>query len=794
MYVPATEKAYEVFFGGRYQEYWTEDYHLSVRYEGRRSVQAVRSDGRWKVGGGDALIKAELESPDCPSLTMQYFQAAAETAAAVERCQALGAHPERMREYARFGANPLAAPELMRRLMDDCDWPIDRAFQAAAVCCEDLRASGVDAEAVRPLQPRTAHLVGLLRGCSRDTLVARHDCSQVEYRSPVGAVPEGAEIRLALHIPAGHAEQAVLVLYGDVLREEYPMTREEEGFQYTLRAPEMAAALWYCFRLETDDGVCWLCPDESGYRGRLYDHEAPGYRLTVYRKEFETPAWFRRSVLYQIFPDRFAFSDDDTAARGIAYHQSLGQTPELHQSLTEPVRFQARPFEKEYSPDDFYGGTLKGIQEKLPYLKELGVTCLYLNPIVEARSNHRYDTANYLRVDPVLGSNEDFTRLCTEAQRVGIRILLDGVFSHTGADSVYFNRWGHYPDKGACQGQDSPYFNWFDFRSFPDDYRCWWGFRDLPEVNEENDDWQRFIIRDEDSVVRTWLRRGAAGWRLDVADELPDEVLALIRQAAKEEKPDALILGEVWEDAVIKESYGSRRRYALGDSLDTVMNYPLRTAVLRFMRGHTDAYALRDFLMSQQLNYPKPLYYSLMNLLGSHDVERLRTALASDVEIGELRREEQMHLYFSPEALDRATRLEMLCAVIQFALPGVPSIYYGDEQGMCGIRDPFNRTPFKEGNPRLKEYYAALANMRNCAAALATGNVSFQADGEDVLLILRYIRGRKDVFGLPAEDGAFLAVVNRGSTPADYMADCSEAGLGLVQGRIDACSAEIVVL
>ena len=370
------------------------------------------------------------------------------------------------------------------------------------------------------------------------------------------------------------------------------------------------------------------------------------WQLSVIPADFTVPEAFRGRVMYQIFPDRFAFSNDGTAERGVAYHTALGQTPELHRSLEEPVRWQPRPFEQNYIPDDFYGGTLRGIEQKLPYLKELGISCLYLNPIVEARSNHRYDTSDYMRVDPILGTNEDFTHLCEMARQMGIRIMLDGVFSHTGADSIYFNRYNHYPVKGACQGADSPYYGWYEFRSFPNDYRSWWGFAELPEVEETNPGWQEMIVTGQDSAVRTWLRRGASGWRLDVADELPDAVLALIRRAAREEKPDAPILGEVWEDPVLKESYGSRRDYALGNSLDSVMNYPFRTAVLRFAHRWIDAYALRDFLRGQQMNYPKPLYYSLMNLLGSHDVDRLRSALAADVVIRDLKREEQLLLSF----------------------------------------------------------------------------------------------------------------------------------------------------
>jgi glycosidase len=419
---------------------------------------------------------------------------------------------------------------------------------------------------------------------------------------------------------------------------------------------------------------------------------------------------------------------------------------------------------------------------------------LYLNPIVEARSNHRYDTSDYLRVDPILGSNADLVRLCEAGKRLGIRVMLDGVFSHTGADSRYFNRYGSYPDRGAFQGKDSPYYPWYDFRSFPQEYRCWWGFKDLPEVDECNAVWQNFVVTGRDSVVRTWLRRGASGWRLDVADELPDEVLALIRKAAKAEKPDAVILGEVWEDAVIKESYGGRRHYALGESLDSVMNYPFRSVVLRFAHGWLDAYKLRDFLIGQQMNYPKPLYYSLMNLLGSHDVERLRSALASDRVIKDYSREEQKQMHFSHEALEHAVVLEKLCSAIQFAIPGVPSIYYGDEQGMQGVGDPFNRGPFREERQDLHDWYAELAKRRNDSVALSTGEARFFAASADVLLILRYTRGRKDAFGHTADNRAWLIAVNRGKEPMRFTLDCRMADRGLYHGQIAAETAEFIEL
>ena len=788
------ENLYQVFFGGSYRECWDDDFSLSIAYEGRRMVYARKKNELWVPADGDAELCELLRSPDCPALTRQYFQAAASISAAAELCVRRGLPLDRIWEFYHEKGNPLAAPELMRLLMDDGRLPLNEAYQVTARCCENLACYGAEVGQVYPLQPRTAHVISLLRGCRASVLAVEHDVTDPVFRNPTGAVPEGTRVQFSLRKLGGRAEKATLILTGDTLYRQYPMAELGDYFTVGIRLPEEACALWYYFQVETANGSHWFCADESGLRGKLYGYEAEGFRLTVYKKDFETPAWFRRRVMYQIFPDRFAFSRDGTAEKGIAYHIGLGQTPELHKSLDEPVRHAPRPFEHDYSPDDFYGGTLKGIEEKLPYLHELGVGVIYLNPIVEARSNHRYDTSDYRNVDPILGTNEDLSRLCQKAEELDIRVVLDGVFSHTGADSLYFNRFGSYPGKGAWQGKDSPFFTWYDFRSFPGEYRCWWGFKDLPEVDETNPKWQNYVITGRDSVVKTWLRRGASGWRLDVADELPDEVLALIRKAAKAEKPEALVLGEVWEDAVIKESYGGRRNYALGYSLDSVMNYPLRKAVLRFAHGWLDAYTLRDFLTSQQTNYPPPMYYSLMNLLGSHDVERLRSALAADFVIKDLSRAEQLALRFSEEKLERALVLEKLCSTIQFAIPGVPSIYYGDEQGMCGVGDPFNRLPFREDRRDLHDWYAELAARRNSSAALSTGRARFLAASGDVLLILRWIDDGKDVFGLPAENAAWLVAVNRGTKTVDFSVDCSAAGYGLCHGSVEAESAKFIEL
>ena len=790
----AGKKKYKIYFGGSYEEHWSEDYTLFVSYKNRRFVEACLIDGRWEAVGGDEALCALLSSADCPEATRRYFNAAAGAYSAAQDC--LGGNLGLDRLYECFSAQGerFVAPELLRLLMDDCGFKLEDAYTVTARCCGSCTLTDEDAALLRPLQPRTASLIPVFNDAARRIPLIEHDGRREEYRNPPRAARCADELRFAFRLIRGSVRKAELILTGDGSRREYPMEQDGDVFSVKLTAPEKPAPLWYIFRLDTPSGDYYAGPDSSGFSCTVRPREWPGFRLTVYLRDFETPAWFRRSVMYQIFPDRFAFSQDGTAEKGIAYHKALGQTPELHKSLDEPVRWQPRSFELSYSPDDFYGGTFKGIEEKLPYLKELGISCIYLNPIVEARSNHRYDTANYLNADPILGTNGDFVRLCNKAQALGIRIMLDGVFSHTGADSVYFNRYGNYPGQGACQSKTSQYYDWYEFKSFPKKYRCWWGFEDLPEVDELNPRWQEFVVTGRDSVVKTWLRRGAAGWRLDVADELPDKALSLIRKAAKEEKPDAPILGEVWEDAVLKEGFGGRRNYALGYSLDSVMNYPFRTAVLDFCHRRISAYGLRDFLVGQQMNYPKPMYYALMNLIGSHDMERVRSALATDITIKNYSREDQVAMKFSAESLDRAVTLEKLCAAIQFAIPGVPSVYYGDEQGMCGVNDPFNRMPFKEGDRELHDCYVNLSAQRNASPILSTGEAEFAAVSQDVLTVLRYVNRGEDAFGLPCENGAYLLAVNRGEEAAEVEADCSAAGKGLVKLTVPPLSAKMFKL
>ena len=407
------------------------------------------------------------------------------------------------------------------------------------------------------------------------------DSRDERFRLPFGAVKEGTAVLFRICLPRSlGCTGSRLTIRGDSLMERRDgmfwagMEGEDAEWWDCHYAPDRPDVYWYRFELDTAAGKRYLCREADG-TASLRDKPGAMWQLTCYAADFVTPDWPAGGVMYQIFPDRFFSSGVDKT--GVPEDRVLrgdwGGQPQWRPDAAGEIR-----------NNDYFGGDLKGIEQRLDRLCELGVTCLYLNPIFEAHSNHRYDTADYSRIDPLLGDEEDFRSLADTAARLGIRILLDGVFSHTGADSVYFNRECRYPSEGAYQSPSSPYAGWYQFRRWPQEYAGWWGFVTLPEVDELNPGFMAFI-NGEDGIVRRWLRAGASGWRLDVADELPDGFLDRLRQAVKAEKPDALVLGEVWEDASNKQSYGHRRRYLLGSQLDSVMNYPFRDAVLGFLTG-----------------------------------------------------------------------------------------------------------------------------------------------------------------------------------------------------------------
>ena len=545
------------------------------------------------------------------------------------------------------------------------------------------------------------------------------------YKTPFGAVAAGTEVVLRLTTPQelGYVDPH-LVLTKD--REDPVHYRMEfEGqtpgvnhFLVKVR-PTTTGLYFYYFDLYTDFRKVIRGPHGEGKMSWVLGRQ---WQLTVYEPDFKTPDWIEDGTMYQIFPDRFC--------EGVP-HKPMGFADRIYRENKqgEPY-FWPNEQEDGYLNRDYFGGDFEGIRQKLPYLANLGVTCIYLNPIFEAHSNHRYNTADYLVPDPLLGTVEDFTRLCTEAKEKGIRIILDGVFSHTGSDSRYFNREGRYGPGGAYRDRNSPYRSWYDFDSgYPCGYRSWWGFESLPEVQEEDPSYQNFICG-ENGVIDTWIKRGASGFRLDVADELPDDFIELIRKAVKAHGEDKLLIGEVWEDATTKEAFGHRRTYLRGHGLDTTMNYPFRNLTIDFLHG-ADAADVAEGLMDIVENYPKPAVDCLMNFLSTHDTERAMTAISGEPANGRDRYWQSGRRI--PKALyDDAVRRLLLGYAMIFTLPGVPCIYYGDEIAMQGYRDPFNRAYYDWDSTenRIKPLLRQLAKLRKECDAFWEGDFRVtRADG-----------------------------------------------------------------
>ena len=544
-------------------------------------------------------------------------------------------------------------------------------------------------------------------------------------KKPYGAVPCGSDVVFHVRpLTRDGYSRCVLVARREFSGEEIQMELlpeavdgERTRFTGVLTAPSEPELLWYHFRLIRSDGSTALL-DQSGWQET---GEIQSWQLTVYEKT-ATPLWFGGGVVYQIFPDRFCRLSlpDPTGLVGNRW---------VHENWNDQPVWAPDP-DGEVRNRDFFGGSLNGITAKLDDLAALGVTVLYLNPIFESASNHRYNTADYLRIDPMLGTEEDFRRLCREAKQRGIRVILDGVFNHTGSQSRYFNADGFYPGVGAAQSTDSPYFNWFSFHPWPTDYDAWWGIMTLPAVQENESDYRDFIIRGQDSVVRHWLRAGASGWRLDVADELPDDFIAEIRTAMEETAPDSFLLGEVWEDATTKVAYGVRRTYLLGKGLDGVMNYPFRTAILDFLRGGS-ALAAAEQITAICEHYPAPALHAAMNHLGTHDTERILTALEDEPSAGRDRYWQSGRRLPRPK-YDHGIRLVRLAYALLFTLPGVPCVYYGDEIGMQGYRDPFNRAYYDWDSTenRIKPLLRQLAKLRKECDAFWEGEFRVtRADG-----------------------------------------------------------------
>lgn len=539
-----------------------------------------------------------------------------------------------------------------------------------------------------------------------------------QFRCPQGAIALGNSVTLRIFVSKALSAYGVTVRLWVNDEEKLLAMSHTNTFDHTPYGDfleeysvnvscETLGLMWYHFIIYTPAKPLYCLNNQEMLGGvgeiKEYHDTTKSFQITVIKNDYKTPDWAKGAIMYQIFPDRFNKKDSSGDLTGKFFHENWQDEP-LYK-IDEKLGY--------YPANDFFGGNFKGIEEKLDYLKSLNVDVLYLNPVFKSYSNHRYDTGDYETFDPVLGTEADFLSLCKKAKEKGIRIILDGVFSHTGSDSRYFNRENTYPEIGAYQSENSPYYDWYDFEKFPDKYDCWWGVWSLPCVKEMTPSYVNYILTSENSIVKRYIKAGIAGWRLDVADELPDEFLKILREEVKKTDENALILGEVWEDASNKVSYNTQREFLWGEELDSVMNYPLKDAVVDYL---TDKISGKDFcnkILSLRENYPEEAFYCLMNFLSTHDSERILTRLITSAE--NMTREEQALYQPEENQLIIAKALSKLAALIIFALPGMPSIYYGDEAGLQGLKDPFNRKTYPWGNEdsELLNWYKTVTSMRD---------------------------------------------------------------------------------
>jgi 4-alpha-glucanotransferase len=373
-----------------------------------------------------------------------------------------------------------------------------------------------------------------------------HNSYKQEYRDPFGACPAAGKARIAIESRGDQPREVLLRVWHNEEEVILMQPRPEAGrtlWQAEIALPAKPCLLWYYFIIRLSDGYTLYYGNNSeqlGGQGKIYVEAPPAYQLTVY-KAGKMPAWLYGGMIYQIFPDRF-FNP---------YNEALAKKPDslLHDDWYRRPLYARDRATGEILAYDFFGGNLDGVTAKLDYLEDFGVRLIYLNPIFLSVSNHRFDTADYERIDPLLGDEAAFRRLCREAAARGIRIMLDGVFSHTGSDSRYFNKEGSYKELGAFQSKFSPFYSWYRFVNYPHEYESWWGIGNLPNVDELNPDYLYYIIEAKKSIAARWLKAGASGWRLDVADELPTEFIRLLRSRMKRDDPESFLLGEVWEDA-----------------------------------------------------------------------------------------------------------------------------------------------------------------------------------------------------------------------------------------------------
>ena len=538
------------------------------------------------------------------------------------------------------------------------------------------------------------------------------------YKSVTGAIRENDAVIFRVKSQGNYC--CLVVRRDDNDKMEYfSMSKSGDFFEVSVKLG--VGLYWYCFDLG-DGNFIGVNDDLEGVLTTNPNY----FQLTVNSENYTTPNWIKGGLIYQIFPDRFCRGKSEKSIeKGKVLHKSWGEIPVYLPNENGKI-----------INNDFFGGDFSGIISKLDYLKSLSVSVIYLNPIFKSYSNHRYDTGDYMQFDPLLGTEEDFKNLISEANKRGIKIILDGVFNHTGDDSIYFNKYGNYDSIGAYQSEDSKYRKWFKFTPDGSTYESWWGILTLPALDKDNDEYIDFITG-SDGVIERYMKMGIGGFRLDVVDELPERFVKEIRRAVKKINPEGVVLGEVWEDASNKVSYGIRRKYFQGYELDSTMNYPLKDAIISYaLTG--DELDLVRVIKTQLDHYPKMVLDGQMNMLGSHDTVRILSVL-SGYNIKGKSKTELSKITIDKKDLDRVIFCLKVATLIQYTMYGVPSIYYGDEVGLEGYTDPLNRKCFPWGgeNKEIQDWFKFLGQVRQENSLFIDGELDIIYSGDGCILYKR---------------------------------------------------------
>jgi len=572
----------------------------------------------------------------------------------------------------------------------------------------------------------------------------------INNKTPGGAVVIGTEVTYTLRVSKfTNPATCYFVMHKDGQDPVYyEMTREFVDdkyihFTYSYKFVNVGF-YWYHFEVKYGNEFTKLIRSDS--LDVVESHADNDYLQLVINNESKTDKAFRKGIIYHIFVDRFCREGEVKARKGLNLIEDW-TTPVEYEFNDKNIRINA----------NCYGGNFQGIKSKLPYLKKLNVGTIYLSPIFEANSSHKYDVADYSKIDSMFGTNEEFMDLIKSAKRLGIRIIIDGVFNHTGSDSVYFNKEGRYKTIGAYQSPNSKYYSWYDFSNYPDEYSCWWGFKTLPQTREDSGFYD--YISGKNGIINKYMSMGIGGLRLDVVDELSNKFLHSICDSARDIDPKALIVGEVWEDASSKISYDERKEYFLGGNLDSVTNYPMKNAILNFIKygDHQGFVNITNLILDQ---YPKSVQNNLMNILDTHDTIRALTFLGAENDVYEYAIDGKYTL--NEEERERGVKLLKLATLMQFTVMGVPTVFYGDEAGIEGMKDPYCRTPYPWGNENqdLISWYQKLGELRN-NKVLEDGDMKIKYANNGVIIYERIKGDNKIIVAINASHDTFEFIVER---------------------------------